>query len=107
MIALGATEVHWDRRPADADYVILATLRATASASWTSARAFGPWPTSGPNEWLRLVDFRTNTWTVVRVLRALHEEQAQPVLRMAKRCVPPEEQAPAPASSSCACAKFL
>ena len=24
LIALGATEVHWDRRPADADYVILA-----------------------------------------------------------------------------------
>ena len=24
LIGLGATEVHWDRRPADADYVILA-----------------------------------------------------------------------------------
>ena len=24
LVALGATEVHWDRRPADADYVILA-----------------------------------------------------------------------------------
>lgn len=24
LIALGATEVHWDKRPADADYVILA-----------------------------------------------------------------------------------
>ncbi len=24
LLALGATEVHWDRRPADADYVILA-----------------------------------------------------------------------------------
>ena len=24
LITLGATEVHWDRRPADADYVILA-----------------------------------------------------------------------------------
>jgi hypothetical protein len=24
LIALGATEVHWDRRPPDADYVILA-----------------------------------------------------------------------------------
>jgi len=24
LIALGATEVHWDRKPADADYVILA-----------------------------------------------------------------------------------
>ncbi|MGI8533773.1 MAG: VOC family protein, partial [Candidatus Limnocylindrales bacterium] len=23
-IALGATEVHWDKRPTDADYVILA-----------------------------------------------------------------------------------
>jgi catechol 2,3-dioxygenase-like lactoylglutathione lyase family enzyme len=24
LIALGATEIHWDKRPADADYVILA-----------------------------------------------------------------------------------
>ena len=24
LIALGATEVHWDKRPPDADYVILA-----------------------------------------------------------------------------------
>jgi catechol 2,3-dioxygenase-like lactoylglutathione lyase family enzyme len=24
LVALGATEIHWDRRPADADYVILA-----------------------------------------------------------------------------------
>jgi catechol 2,3-dioxygenase-like lactoylglutathione lyase family enzyme len=24
LVALGATEVHWDKRPADADYVILA-----------------------------------------------------------------------------------
>jgi catechol 2,3-dioxygenase-like lactoylglutathione lyase family enzyme len=24
LIALGATEVHWDKRPADADYIILA-----------------------------------------------------------------------------------
>jgi catechol 2,3-dioxygenase-like lactoylglutathione lyase family enzyme len=24
LMALGATEVHWDRRPADADYIILA-----------------------------------------------------------------------------------
>jgi predicted enzyme related to lactoylglutathione lyase len=24
LIALGATEVHWNKRPADADYVILA-----------------------------------------------------------------------------------
>jgi hypothetical protein len=24
LLALGATEVHWDRRPPDADYVILA-----------------------------------------------------------------------------------
>jgi hypothetical protein len=24
LLGLGATEVHWDRRPADADYVILA-----------------------------------------------------------------------------------
>ena len=24
LLALGATEVHWDRRPADADYIILA-----------------------------------------------------------------------------------
>ena len=24
LVALGATEVHWDRRPSDADYVILA-----------------------------------------------------------------------------------
>ena len=24
LLALGATEVHWDKRPADADYVILA-----------------------------------------------------------------------------------
>ncbi len=24
LISLGATEIHWDRRPADADYVILA-----------------------------------------------------------------------------------
>jgi predicted enzyme related to lactoylglutathione lyase len=24
LIALGASEVHWDKRPADADYVILA-----------------------------------------------------------------------------------
>ena len=24
LIALGATEIHWDKRPADADFVILA-----------------------------------------------------------------------------------
>ena len=36
LIGLGATEVHWDKKPADADYVILADPRATASAWWTS-----------------------------------------------------------------------
>ncbi len=33
LIELGATEVHWDKRPSDADYVILAE-RGTASAWW-------------------------------------------------------------------------
>ena len=37
LLELGATEIHWDKRPADADYVILADPRATASASWTPA----------------------------------------------------------------------
>jgi len=32
LIGLGATEVQRDGRPADADYVILADLRATVSA---------------------------------------------------------------------------
>ena len=30
---LGATEIHWDKRPPDADYVILADPKATGSAS--------------------------------------------------------------------------
>ena len=36
--ALGATEVHWDKKPPDADYVILADPEGNAaSARWTSA----------------------------------------------------------------------
>ena len=35
LIALGATEVHWDKRPADADYVILADPEGNGSASST------------------------------------------------------------------------
>jgi len=32
LIGLGASEVHWDQRPPDADYVIRRTLKAIASA---------------------------------------------------------------------------
>ena len=35
---LGATDVHWDKRPPDADYVILADPEGNRFASWTSAR---------------------------------------------------------------------
>jgi hypothetical protein len=33
LLGLGATRVEWSKRPADADYVIMADLRATVSAS--------------------------------------------------------------------------
>ncbi len=34
LIALGATEVHWSKRPADADYVILADPEGIDSVLW-------------------------------------------------------------------------
>jgi predicted enzyme related to lactoylglutathione lyase len=41
LVALGATEVHWDKRPTDADYVILADPEGNrfcvVDTTWTAA----------------------------------------------------------------------
>ena len=41
LLALGATEVHWDKRPPAADHVILADPEGSAAAWWTR-RTRGP-----------------------------------------------------------------
>lgn len=41
LLALGATEVHWSKRPPDADDVILADPEAPAFVSWTPPGSHG------------------------------------------------------------------
>ena len=46
LLALGATEVHWDRRPHDADYVILADPEGNRFCVVDTGPAIRPGPTA-------------------------------------------------------------